>query len=603
MSAPQIDTRWQQMAGSLVAIAAGIRADSSILDLSPEGIFRNAITLLQQRHSRLAIFLGTTIPLAVLAYAIYDKLGAVFRAFQSLRQLKTFFSPSVTIQFSHPMRFVVLAWLANNSKASPKSMALQTSGSLYEHTSPRNTLEYISHMDETSLRFNGRTFYVTRGSGPVYEEEKLVRPAKDMKISYTSFWGTNNITPIKEFLAMVHSNSTKSKETLFHRVDQDGMGWTQPVGKVPRSMNSIAMATQTKEDLVKDVKSYLSEESKAWYASVGIPHRRGYLFYGPPGCGKSSVASALAGDFKLQVFSIAVSNPALTDDALEALFAQLPDRSLVLLEDVDSAGIERSTPDAKGKSDKKSDPALVCPGRIDMPVLFANANHEIMQQMFAKIFADLPGDSTISSQYDIPKLSQAFAASIPEDKLTPAELQNFLLMHRASPVNAVEKAKAWAETLIETKAQGRNVSHFTGQIGETRPSPTQAAPTTTNTAMAPPAMPEPALSISAMKNGFAMAPGTPTQISPSNTTLVKATQPPTVDEHNPDDDHSSDDESSDDDEENQSPEELKMEIKDLKARLARVKRPLTDYGSTHGGRSLFGRDCMPAPTQQAFHRF
>lgn len=39
------------------------------------------------------------------------------------------------------------------------------------------------------------------------------------------------------------------------------------------------------ESLVKDAREFLDTER--WYADAGIPHRRGYLLFGPPGTGKS----------------------------------------------------------------------------------------------------------------------------------------------------------------------------------------------------------------------------------------------------------------------------------------------------------------------------
>lgn len=41
--------------------------------------------------------------------------------------------------------------------------------------------------------------------------------------------------------------------------------------------------------------------SREWYAERGLPYRRGYLLYGPPGCGKSSFIFALAGHLGLNI--------------------------------------------------------------------------------------------------------------------------------------------------------------------------------------------------------------------------------------------------------------------------------------------------------------
>lgn len=38
--------------------------------------------------------------------------------------------------------------------------------------------------------------------------------------------------------------------------------------------------------------------------SPGIPHRRGYLFYGVPGSGKTSLIHALAGTLRLNIYVV-----------------------------------------------------------------------------------------------------------------------------------------------------------------------------------------------------------------------------------------------------------------------------------------------------------
>lgn len=45
-----------------------------------------------------------------------------------------------------------------------------------------------------------------------------------------------------------------------------------------------------------------------WYTAHGIPWRRGYLFYGPPGCGKTTAVAALAGHLKLDICVLTLSS-------------------------------------------------------------------------------------------------------------------------------------------------------------------------------------------------------------------------------------------------------------------------------------------------------
>jgi hypothetical protein len=77
--------------------------------------------------------------------------------------------------------------------------------------------------------------------------------------------------------------------------------------------------------------------SRAWFEAKGIPFRRGYLLYGPPGNGKTSVVRAMASMPGLSPCSLAWSRPNTDDDDLWALFRWAADHapSLVIMEDLD----------------------------------------------------------------------------------------------------------------------------------------------------------------------------------------------------------------------------------------------------------------------------
>ena len=69
----------------------------------------------------------------------------------------------------------------------------------------------------------------------------------------------------------------------------------------------------------------------------GIPYRRGYLLHGPPGSGKSSFIQALAGSLSYDIFMLNLSERGLTDYKLNYLMSNAPERSFILIEDVDAA--------------------------------------------------------------------------------------------------------------------------------------------------------------------------------------------------------------------------------------------------------------------------
>ncbi|OJJ48961.1 hypothetical protein ASPZODRAFT_129305 [Penicilliopsis zonata CBS 506.65] len=120
--------------------------------------------------------------------------------------------------------------------------------------------------------------------------------------------------------------------------------WTKVAVRPSRPIETVVLDEGEKRRLLSDINEYLHPATRKWYANRGIPYRRGYLFYGPPGTGKTSLSFAIAGIFGVDIFSLSLLDPSLTEEDLGFLFSMLPRHCVVLLEDIDSAGLTRTGP-------------------------------------------------------------------------------------------------------------------------------------------------------------------------------------------------------------------------------------------------------------------
>ncbi|KAK1637113.1 BCS1 N terminal-domain-containing protein [Colletotrichum phormii] len=369
----------------------------------------------------------------------------------------------------------------------------------------KKPLAYTPSFGSHSFWYRGHLLLFKRSQNR--EQASYLVVSEREEISLSCFG--RNPWVLKELLQEARAEYLKkdSQKTMIYR-GSTRAGTTEPtwqrcMARTSRPFSTVILNEKTKKELVDDVADYLSPVTRKWYSNRGIPWRRGYLLTGPPGTGKSSLSLALAGFFKMRIYIVSLSSISANEENLATLFAELPRRCVVLLEDIDTAGLTHTrennatgdaTADAKdGSGDmvpgqltagngttntsgrlslsgllnildgvasqegrvlimttnhvEKLDKALIRPGRVDQIVKFTLADGEIISAIFRAIYAPLEGDEDIVAQPPVQQLrSDTTTTTTPDDD----EDEKKKLAAQAAPSTAeiVATIEALSETFV-----------------------------------------------------------------------------------------------------------------------------------------------------------
>lgn len=128
--------------------------------------------------------------------------------------------------------------------------------------------------------------------------------------------------------------------------------WTNNENRKVRPLNSVILKTGQMEKIVSSIESFLKSEGR--YISKGIPYRKGYLFSGPPGTGKTSTVLALAAHFNKRVYIISLSS-AINDKEIFKAITETGPGSFIVLEDVDCVKAMLARSNSVGNDNNPSD--------------------------------------------------------------------------------------------------------------------------------------------------------------------------------------------------------------------------------------------------------
>ncbi|KAG0172280.1 hypothetical protein DFQ28_005434 [Apophysomyces sp. BC1034] len=343
-----------------------------------------------------------------------------------------------------------LQWMSQQApKRQVQHLAVETSFKQHDNGSVSTKFGFVPGPGNHYFKWKGVWMKVDRQ-----------RDGKLMDLTTGSPWETITITTLSrdryvfsELLREAQEMALKKQEGKTVIYTSYGPEW-RPFGlpRRRRMLESVVLDNGIKERIVKDVKTFI--RNGKWYTERGIPYRRGYLLHGPPGSGKSSFIQALAGELEYNICILNLSERGLTDDRLNHLLNNVPERSIMLLEDIDAAFTKRAQADHQGYQSmitfsgllnaldgvasaeerimflttnhiEQLDPALIRPGRVDLKEYLGNATESQIRGMFLRFYGDRKD------------LADKFVEETQAKPISPASLQGHFVYYKDRPEEAV----------------------------------------------------------------------------------------------------------------------------------------------------------------------
>jgi SpoVK/Ycf46/Vps4 family AAA+-type ATPase len=220
---------------------------------------------------------------------------------------------------------------------------------------------------------------------------------------------------ISKFIEYVDKVENTVKRVTIYVVGQ------KPINVKPIGWDDVILDDSAIFMIKNDLESFLKK--KEWFAERSLPYRRGYLFYGPPGNGKSSAIKAMISQTRIPAYTIKrlyEENSLYYFEEMFELAAQ-SERSFIVLEDLDRyfttkgdlnkdsmnsripLSVFLNNLDGLSEADgiivvaTANNPAVLDsailqrPGRFDRVVGFPNPNSDLRYRYFAKFAPECTG--------------------------------------------------------------------------------------------------------------------------------------------------------------------------------------------------------------------
>jgi len=171
-----------------------------------------------------------------------------------------------------------------------------------------------------------------------------VKPTKDSVLGHETSYEyeiqSASMENIKYFLTEAQEyyiNYRIKKEINMYKIyhyHKDSKSWKDYSINVNKSHNNVFLDPLIKNEIINTIKQFNTAKFVGVNDRLGLPNKYAYLFYGEPGCGKTSTVLFISKISNMPIYSL----PALDSikaEELIILLSQLPENIIILADDFD----------------------------------------------------------------------------------------------------------------------------------------------------------------------------------------------------------------------------------------------------------------------------
>uniref|UniRef100_A0A182JFS7 Mitochondrial chaperone BCS1 n=1 Tax=Anopheles atroparvus TaxID=41427 RepID=A0A182JFS7_ANOAO len=351
----------------------------------------------------------------------------------------------------------LLQWITQKGARQTQHLSVETSFEQRDTGHVKTRYDFIPSVGTHIMWYSGTWIKVDRAREQHTLDLHMGVPWETVQL--TAFGRNKNLYfKILEEARQLALKNTEGKTIMYTAMGSEWRPFGHP--RKRRPIGSVVLDQGVSERILLDCREFI--KNPQWYSDRGIPYRRGYLLHGPPGCGKSSFITALAGEIEFGICLLNLSERGLTDDRLNHLMNVAPQQSIILLEDIDAAFVSRQdTPQQKSAYEglnrvtfsgllncldgvastearivfmttnylDRLDPALIRPGRVDMKEYIGHCSRHQLEQMFRRFYTGTDAEEN----------ARVFAERVAADgrNVSPAQIQGYFMVHKMSDQQTV----------------------------------------------------------------------------------------------------------------------------------------------------------------------